>query len=87
MQELEQSKSNLYGDAELNLCESKLGSVKQMIYDDEEDEWMLYNSSTMLEFDEISNCHGNVQSSTVAILQEFSTICFNRSSTMPVEDE
>jgi hypothetical protein len=49
--------------------------------------WKPDFSSTQLDFDEISNCHVNVQASTVPILQEFFTICFNRSSILPADDD
>ena len=47
-QELEDSNSNLVGDAELKSLDSKPGNAKQVLYNDWEDEWMLQNSSTML---------------------------------------
>ena len=42
-----------------------------MLSDEEEDEWMMYFSSAMLSFEEISKCHEHAQAPTVPILQEF----------------
>lgn len=74
LQELEDSNSNLVGETELESCESRPGSMKQIFSDEEEDEWKQNFSSTQLEFAEISNYHGSELASTVLDLQEFSTI-------------
>lgn len=84
---MEQLNSYLYECAELDSCVSRPGSVKQMFNDDEEDEWMQEFSSTVLEHDEISNCHENAQASTVTILQEFSKIWLQFTSIMPADDD
>ena len=87
LQELEQSSSYLDDDAELDSWVSMLGNAKQMLNDDEEDEWMQGFSSTVLEHDEISNCHVNIQASTATILQEFSKIWLQFTSIIPADDD
>ena len=84
---MEDSNFYLNEDAVFDSCVSRLQLSKQMLNDEEEDEWMMCFSSTMLRFEENSKCHVKVQGSIAAILQESSHFCFNRSSTMPVEDE
>ena len=48
---------------------------------------MMYNSSTMLKLDEISNCHGNAQASTVTIWPGLCKILLQFTSTMPADDD
>jgi hypothetical protein len=83
---LEQSSSYLYEDAAADLLDSKPGSVKQVL----NNVWMNVRnqdfSSTQLEFEEISNCHVNMQVSTVKIQHELSTILLQQIFTMPTND-
>jgi hypothetical protein len=67
--------------------DSKPGNVKQISYVAWMNVWKQGFSSKQLDSLQNSNCHVKVQGSIAAILQESSHFCFNRSSTMPVEDE
>jgi hypothetical protein len=78
---LEHSKSNLNEDAEVNLLDSRPGNAKQMLYTAWIDEWMMKNSSAMLDWSRNLNCHGCSCASTVhdssRILQDLASTYFN----------
>ena len=81
------SKSNLAGETEVDSCSSSPRKVKQLLYQARMNDWRQKNSSAMLDFVGIFNCHDYAQASTVTILQGFHKILLQSSSIMPVDDE
>lgn len=89
--ELEDSNSYLYEATTVKSSSSRLQWWKQMAYDDAEDEWRQGFSSTVLQLQEISNCHEHDLASTAAILawimHDLASIQHNNASRWMLEQE
>lgn len=80
LQELARSNLTLMEMQLLNLLDSRLESVKQLIYDAWMKVWNQCFSSQPLESARISNCHLREQCSTATISSRFSTFCLQQMS-------
>ena len=72
--------------AGLDSCVSRSKSWKQMMLDDVEDEWSRSFSSSVLQFQELSNCHECSWMQQFQFFNALAKVLWNRWSTLPVDD-